>query len=126
MNMNNIDNLNCLTLAYLGDSIYDIYVRKNLINKGITKVKKLQEESIKYVSAKGQSFYVRYMIENNFFNDNEISIINRARNHKSHKAPKNTDVGDYKYATGLEALIGYLYLTKKDERLQEILKYCIN
>ena len=121
--MNNIDNLNSLTLAYLGDSIYDIYIRKSLIDKGITKVNKLQEESIKYVSAKGQSFYVKDMIGNNYFSDDEISVIHRARNHKSHKAPKNTDVSDYKYATGLEALIGYLYLNNNKDRIDEIMKY---
>ena len=119
-------NKNMLVLAYLGDSIYETYVRKYLIDKGISKVKELQSESIKYVSAKGQAMYLKDMMDNSFFYEEELNIIMCARNHKNNHKPKNCDIITYKYATGFEALIGYLYLTKQDERLEEILKSCID
>ena len=118
-------NINVLALAYLGDAIYEIYIREYLLNKNIVKVKELQEEAIKYVSAKNQSEFLKKIIENNFLNEEEISIIKRARNHKSHKAPKGTNIITYKNSTGLEALIGYLYLNKKRNRIEEIMKYIV-
>ena len=118
-------NKNMLVLAYLGDSIYETYIRKYLIDKGICKVKELQSESIKYVSAKGQAMYLKEMMDNNFFNEEELNIIMCARNHKNNHKPKNCDIITYKYATGFEALIGYLYLEKKIDRIEEIINYII-
>lgn len=118
-------NINVLALAYLGDAIYEIYIREYLLNKNIVKVKELQEEAIKYVSAKNQSEFLKKIIENNFLKEEEITIIKRARNHKSHKAPKGTNIITYKNSTGLEALIGYLYLNKKRNRIEEIMKYIV-
>lgn len=118
-------NINVLALAYLGDAIYEIYIREYLLNKNIVKVKELQEEAIKYVSAKSQSEFLKKIIENNFLNEEEIAIIKRARNHKSHKAPKGTNIITYKNSTGLEALIGYLHLNKKRNRIEEIMKYIV-
>ena len=118
-------NINVLALAYLGDAIYEIYIREYLLNKNIIKVKELQEEAIKYVSAKSQSEFLKKIIENNFLNEEEIAIIKRARNHKSHKAPKGTNIITYKNSTGLEALIGYLHLNKKRNRIEEIMKYIV-
>lgn len=114
--------INVLTLAYLGDSVYEIYIRKHLINKGIFKVKELQEEAIKYVSANGQTKYLKKLIERNYFTEEEINIINRGRNHKGSRHPKGCDIVTYKYATGFEALIGYLYLENKLDRIEEIMK----
>jgi len=116
---------NSLVLAYLGDSIYEIYVRKFLIDKGICKVKELQKESIKYVSANNQAFFLHSMIDNNFFNDEELKIIITARNHKNNHKPRNCDIITYKYATGLEALIGYLYLNNNKNRIDEIMNYIL-
>ena len=76
----NVIEINVLVLAYLGDAIYENYVRKYLINKGISNVNDLQTESIKYVSAKSQAKYLKVLMDNNFFMDDEISIIKRARN----------------------------------------------
>ena len=118
-------NKNMLVLAYLGDSIYETYIRKYLIDKGISKVKELQSESIKYVSAKGQANYLKEMIDNNFFNEEELNIIICARNHKSNHKPKNCDIITYKNATGFEALIGYLYLEGKITRIEEIVNYIL-
>lgn len=118
-------NKNMLVLAYLGDSIYETYIRKYLIDKGIAKVKELQSESINYVSAKAQAMYLKEMMDNNFFSEEELNIVMCARNHKSNHKPKNCDIITYKYATGFEALIGYLYLEEKNKRIDEIINYII-
>ena len=118
-------NKNMLVLAYLGDSIYETYIRKYLIDKGISKVKELQSESIKYVSAKGQAMYLKEMMDNNLFNEAELNIIMTARNHKNNHKPKNCDIITYKNATGFEALIGYLYLEGKITRIEEIVNYIL-
>ena len=116
----NINCINVLALAYLGDAVYEVYIREKLINKGINNVDKLQTESVKYVSAKGQANILDKLIDNNFLSDEEIEIVKRGRNYKRSSHPKNTDIITYKCSTGFEALIGYLYLINKD-RLNEIL-----
>ena len=115
-----INNINVIVLAYLGDAIYEVYIRESLINKGINKVERLQEESVKYVSAKGQAKILDNLISSGILNEEELDIVKRGRNYKRSAHPKNTDIVTYKYATGFETLIGYLYLTNKD-RLNEIL-----
>ena len=116
-----IKEINSLVLAYLGDTIYEDYVRIYLIKSGIANVNDLQKESIKYSSAKAQCTIVKKLIEEDFFNDEELEIIRRARNHKSISHPKNCDIVTYRYATGLEALIGYLKLDNKEARIDEIM-----
>lgn len=115
--------INVLALAYLGDSVYEVYIRKYLIEQGIVNVNELQEASIKYVSAKGQASYLNMLLEDNILTQEEIDIVHRGRNHKSHKSPKNTDINTYKQATGFETLIGYLYLDNKIDRINDIIKY---
>jgi len=90
-----LNSINSLTLAYLGDAVYELYIRKYLIKKGIVKVNELQKAATSYVSAKSQSFYLEKMINDNFFEEEEKTIIKRARNHKSH-GNKNTDIITYK------------------------------
>ncbi len=116
-----IREINIITLAYLGDAVYEVYIREYLINSGIAKVEELQKEAIKYVSAKGQSKILDYLINNNFLTNEEIEIVKRGRNYKRESHPKNTDIITYKMATGFEALIGYLYLDNKKERLDKII-----
>lgn len=117
----NTKDKNVLTLAYIGDAIYEVYIRKFLIDQGISKVNSLQKSAINYVSAKNQAKFVTFLINDNFFNDIELEIIKRARNHKS-RIPKNTDIITYKYATSLEAVIGYLYLENKIDRINLIME----
>lgn len=112
------DNLNILALAYLGDSVYELYIREHLLKKGIQKVNILQKEAIKYVSAKNQTLILDKIKE--YLNEEELEIVKKGRNAKSHKAPKNTDILTYKHATGFETLIGYLYINDKI-RLNEIM-----
>ena len=115
--------INSLVLAYLGDAVYEEYIRMYLVEKNINKVNDLQKESINYVSAKRQAYFLDKMLNSDFFNEDEISVIKRARNAKSHPNPKGCSVIEYKKATALEALIGYLRLEGKEIRIVEIMKY---
>ena len=116
-------NYNVLTLAYLGDSVYELYIREYLISKGIVKVNDLQKEAIKYVSAKSQANYLKELIDNDLLSKEELDIVYRGRNHKNNHKPKNTDIITYKNATGLETLIGYLKLNNNEQRIQDIMNY---
>ena len=119
--INNKD-INVLVLAYLGDNVYEYYVRRFLINSKISNVNDLQKNAVNYVSAKNQAKFIQEMLNENFFDEEELSIIKRARNHKGVSHPKNCDIITYKYATALEALIGYLKLEGKEERIEIIMK----
>ena len=121
----NILEINVLVLAYLGDTIYENYVRKYLINKCIANVNDLQKEAVNYVSAKSQSGYLKKMIAGNFLSNEELDVVKRARNYKTTSHPKNCDIITYKYATGLEALIGYLNLKENIERIDEIMNFIL-
>ena len=118
----NINEVNILALAYLGDSVYELYIRNFLINKGIYKVNNLQKESLNYVTAKAQSKFIENLLDNNLLKEDELDIVKRGRNAKVYSHPKNTDILTYKYATSLECLFGYLYLLKKYDRIDELLK----
>ncbi len=118
----NYKDVNVLVLAYLGDNVYEYYVRRYLIESKISNVNDLQKNAVNYVSAVNQSKYLNEFIENDFFNEEELSIVYRARNHKGGKHPKNCDILTYKHATALEALIGYLKLNNRDERIKEIME----
>ena len=122
----NLMEINVLVLAYLGDTIYENYVRRHLINKGIGNVNDLQKEAVFFVSAKNQVRYLKMMLENSFFSEDEKNVIMRARNYKTTSHPKNCDIVTYKYATGLEALIGYLELKNDKERIDEIMNFIFN
>ncbi len=117
--------MNPLTLAYLGDAIYELYVRKFLISKGFVYVKDLQEEAIKYVSAKAQAKYLNDCLDRNIFTEEEISVMKRARNYKNTHHPKNCDVITYKYATAFEAIIGYLDLMGKKDRIEKLIAFIL-
>lgn len=112
--------VNIRALALLGDSVYSLYIREKLIRNNINNLDKLQKESVKYVSAKGQAQTLTYLIDNNLLTEEEIAIVKRGRNNKNNSHPKNTDIITYKLSTGFEALLGDLYLNNK-ERLEEIL-----
>ena len=118
-----IEMVNVVALAYLGDAIYEIYVRECLIRKGIVKVDQLQQKAVSYVSAKGQAQILKCFLEEDFLLPEEIEIVKRGRNHKRSSHPKHTDIVTYKLSTGFEALIGYLYLSGKRDRLEEILNH---
>jgi len=119
----NVLEINVLVLAYLGDTIYEYYIRKYLIEKNISNVNDLQKESIKYVSAKNQALFLQQLLDNSYLTEDEITIIKRARNHKGTSHPKNCDIVTYKHATSLESLIGYLEIENNRKRIEEIMNY---
>lgn len=117
--------INVITLAYIGDAVYEVYVREYLIRNGIAKVEELQKEAVKYVSAKSQCKILTYLIDNNLLTDIELDIVKRGRNYKRASHPKNTDIITYKMSSGFEAMIGYLYLNNDRERLNLIMNYIL-
>ena len=106
----------------MGDTVYEYYVRRFLINNKISNVNDLQKNAVNYVSAKNQAKFLEELINENYFNEEELTIIKRARNHKGVSHPKNCDILTYKHATALEALIGYLKLENKEERIDSIME----
>ena len=114
-------NINIITLAYMGDAVYEVYIRKALIEKNIALVDDLQKVAVNYVSAKSQSKILNFLIDNGVLTLEEMDIVKRGRNYKRDSHPKNTDILTYKNSTGFEALIGYLYLSNNKERLDEIM-----
>ncbi len=113
--------INPLALAYLGDGVFEVYVREYLIvEKAITKPDLLQKNAIRFVSAKAQAAFMKYAIENEYVSEEEISIYKRGRNAKSSRVMKNTSVITHNQSSGFEALIGHLYLLKDEKRIEEI------
>ena len=108
-----------LTWAYIGDAVYELFIRNKLINETNLKPHKLHIEAIKYVKAKSQAEKLNEIYE--MLTDEEKDIVRRGRNTQNHHLPKNANVQEYMYSTAFEALIGYLYLTKQNARLKEIL-----
>lgn len=115
-----INLLSPLTWAYVGDCVYELYIRTNLVNQTNLKPHKLHIETIKYVKAKSQAKILEQIQDK--LTKEEKDIVRRGRNAESHHLPKNSNVQEYRYATAFEALIGYLYLTKKFGRIKEILE----
>ena len=111
--------LNPLVWAYVGDSVYELFIRTNLVNNSNEKVHKLHVSAIKFVKAAGQAKILKAIEEE--LTEEEKNIVRRARNTQNHHIAKNATPAEYAYATAFEGLIGYLYLTKQDERLKYIL-----
>ena len=109
-----------LTLAYIGDSIYDLIIKSLVINQGNRQVNKLHKETSMYVQASTQSLMMRAMQEE--LTEEEHAVYKRGRNAKSISPAKNQSITDYRRATGFEALVGYLYLKKQYERLLTLIK----
>lgn len=118
-----INMLSPLVWAYIGDAIYETFIRVNLVNQSNAKPHKLHIESIKYVKAKAQADILKKI--QNQLTEKEQEIVRRGRNAQNHHVAKNANVADYSMSTAFEALIGYLYLTKQDNRLKEILQMCL-
>ena len=119
-----INLLSPLTWAYVGDCVYELYIRTNLVNKTSLKPHKLHIETIKYVKAKAQAETLKKIEDK--LTEEEKEIVRRGRNTENHHLPKNSNVQEYMYATAFESLIGYLFLTRKTKRLKEILDLCTN
>ncbi|MEJ8555215.1 Mini-ribonuclease 3 [Tepidibacter sp. Z1-5] len=117
-------NMSPVVLAYMGDTVYESFVREYLINKNnICRVNDLHKNAVKFVKAKSQAKAVLSLEEE--LSDEENYIVKRGRNQKSNKVPKNADTTEYRYATGFEALVGYLHLIKEQDRVNYIMSKAI-
>jgi ribonuclease-3 family protein len=117
----NAKQLNSLALAYMGDAVFEVYVRRHLLQSGRVKPNHLHREGTKYVSAKAQSQILFEIKNKGILTEMEMAVVMRGRNAKSGTVPKNTDVQTYRYSTAFEALMGYLYLTGDISRLEELI-----
>ena len=114
----NLKQLSPLNLAFIGDCIYEILVRENLVKNANRPVNDLHHESVKFVSAKAQTKAFEKIED--ILTEDEVSIFKRGRNAKVGHNPKSASTGEYHTATGVEALFGYLYLSGKEERIKEL------
>lgn len=114
-----INTLSPLTLAFLGDSVYEMFVRTKILAGGNRPANELHKIAIGYVKAKAQADAAHKILD--MLSSDELTIYKRGRNTNIHTVPKNADMADYRHATGLETLIGYLYLKGEEERLLQIL-----
>lgn len=109
-----------LTLAYIGDCIYDVIIRTVIVERGNRTANKLHKAAVKYVNAGTQAAMIEALQE--YLTEEEAAVYRRGRNAKSYSTAKNATVGDYRKATGMEALLGYLYLNDRLERAIELVK----
>lgn len=122
---NDVNLINGIALAFEGDAVYSMYVRRHLIMTGQTKPNQLHRLATHYVSAKAQAMLVQAMLDAQLLTEKEIEIYKRGRNANSQTKAKNTDVVTYKVSTGFEAVMGYLHMTEQIERLEELVAWCI-
>lgn len=120
INKEDVNTYSPLVLAYVGDAVHELYIRTLLLSQGNAPVHKLHKRSIAFVKAKAQSDTIHKIME--MLTQEEQDIVKRGRNAKSGTIPKNADVTEYKYATGFETLLGYLYIKEDYTRLLELLK----
>ncbi len=109
-----------LTLAYIGDSVYELIIRTNLVYEGNAPVNKLNKKASRYAKAATQAQMIESVMED--LSEEEMAVYKRGRNAHSYTKAKNATAADYRKATGFEALVGYLYLQKKFDRIMEIVK----
>lgn len=109
-----------LTLAYIGDAIFDLIIRSVVVERGNEPANKLHHKTVRYVKAETQAVMIEALLTE--LTDEELSVYKRGRNAKSYTSAKNASIGDYRKATGLEALCGYLYLQGKTGRILELLQ----
>ncbi|MCY7135276.1 Mini-ribonuclease 3 [Streptococcus gordonii] len=123
--MTDVNLINGIALAFEGDAVYSMYIRRHLIFQGLTKPNQLHREATKYVSAKAQANLISLMLEEGILTEKEEDIYKRGRNANSHTKAKNADIVTYRMSTGFEAVMGYLHMTEEIERLEELIDWCI-
>ena len=117
---NDIKSYSPLILAYIGDAVYEIIIRTIVVSEGNTQVNKMHKKSSSLVKAETQANMIKAIMDD--LSEEELSFYKRGRNAKSYTSAKNASISDYRMATGFEALIGYLYLTGKTNRMSELIK----
>ena len=120
LDVQTVNMMNPLKLAYLGDAVYEVYIRAYLVNEVVLTPHEMTKRAVKYVKASYQSKLINGIKE--FLTEEEWTLVKRGRNQKSNTVPKSASLTDYRYATGLETLIGYLFLVGHYDRLNEIIK----
>ncbi len=113
-----------LVLAYIGDAVYELMIRSILVSRGNRPVNKLNKDATSLVKAAAQSEIVKLISDN--LSEEEYTVFKRGRNSSPHTMAKNASMSDYKYATGFEALIGFLYLDNRCDRALELVKLGID
>ncbi|ANK59082.1 Mini-ribonuclease 3 [Loigolactobacillus backii] len=124
-NQTDYNQLNGIALAYVGDAIYEVYIRRRLLSLGFTKPTHLQHQATHYVSAKAQAALISLMLEQKELTDEELTFYKRGRNANSHTHAKNTRVTTYRISTGFEAVMGYLFLSEQKKRQDQLISWCI-
>lgn len=114
-----------LTLAYIGDGVFDLIIRSFVVNQGNMQVNKMHQHTSGIVKATTQSHMIEFLETQGILTEEEEAVYKRGRNAKSHTSAKNASVIDYRKATGFECLIGYLYLEEQNDRLIELIKMCL-
>ncbi|MCA1024375.1 Mini-ribonuclease 3 [Halobacillus litoralis] len=123
--MKDIKQMKSLALAYMGDSVYELYVRHHLLEKGEVKPQQLHQAAVQFVSAGSQAAVVQAWQEDGLLTEEEQGVLRRGRNAKSGSVPKSTNVQTYRYSTAFEAVLGFLYLSGRTERLETLIDYSI-
>ncbi|MGG3019203.1 Mini-ribonuclease 3 [Geobacillus stearothermophilus] len=119
--VHDVKQLNGLALAYIGDAVYEVYVRCHLLAMGSVRPHELHRRAIRYVSARAQARVILTLLDEGALTEEEQAIVRRGRNAKSGTIPKNTDVQTYRHSTAFEALIGYHFLQDNGRRVDELI-----
>lgn len=119
----NIIDYSPLTLAYIGDGIYEVIIRTVIVDEANRQVNKIHKAASNLVKAETQAKMIHFIMDD--LTEEEVKIYKRGRNAKAVTRAKNASMSDYRTATGFEALMGWLYLTGQSERMMELIKKCI-
>ena len=112
-------------LAYIGDAVYEVYIRKYVVGDAHAKTSEINERAVGFVNANSQAACVRKLMSDGFLTEDETALVKRARNRTNTAHPRGATPTEYKLATGFEALIGWLYMTGRTERLEEVVAKAI-
>jgi ribonuclease-3 family protein len=121
--------MNTAALAYLGDAVFELYVRKYIVDAGVSHADRLHRAAVKYVNAGAQAGVIKAMLDGRtdiLTDEDEKVLARRARNRKSASRPKNADPMDYKWATAFEALLGYYYVTEQTRKIEDTVLFALN
>lgn len=118
--------INTTALAFMGDAVYEIYVRRHVMESGQVNADRLHQMAVRYVRADGQAQAIKRMMRDNLLTEEETALVKRARNHRTTSKPRNADPVIYKLATAFEALLGWLYLEKRYTRMEEVVQMALD
>lgn len=121
-----VNQLNGVALAFFGDSAYELMIRQHVLEQGLQQANQLHQASVRYVEAKAQAKIIQHWLHvSDCLTEEEINIYKRGRNHKANTKAKNASIGEYRQATGFEALMGWLFLSQQYDRFNQLVKNAI-